>query len=196
MATITAISTDSGSSAADFTIQVRSDDGFALRVRGQAWTAVSGAGYIDPLDPSTIVYETGTGDSNTRGAITLAAGEYDLDFVTWEGGGGAWYEVTSATGTRLNAGEAQWLPLGSTAVVPDINTLNAIHLKTEASVANANIRDRGNVLPAMRNIIETAILAGGDPFSPTQPVSPGALSAVNALCGGDLPPVARASRPR
>lgn len=143
-----------------YTIQVRSDDGFALRVRGQAWSAVSGAGYIDPLDPSTIVYETGTGDANTRGAITLAAGQYDLDFVTWEGGGGAWYEVTSATGTRLNAGEAQWLPLGSDTVIPEINTLNAVHLKTEASVANANIRDRGNVLPAMRNIIETAILAG------------------------------------
>ena len=146
--------------AGTYTIQVRSDDGFAMRVRGQAWSAVSGAGYIDPLDASTLVYETGTGDANTRGAITLAAGQYDLEFVTWEGGGGAYYEVTSATGSRLNAGEAQWLPLGSTAVLPDINTLNAVHLKTDATVVNANIRDRGNVLPAMRNILEHAIQAG------------------------------------
>ncbi|RYD33061.1 MAG: hypothetical protein EOP86_14260, partial [Verrucomicrobiaceae bacterium] len=146
--------------AGEYTFQVHSDDGFALRVKGQSWVAADGAGYIDPLDPTTLVFETGTGDSNTRGLLNLAVGQYDVEFVTWEGGGGAFYEVTASTGSRLNAAQAQWLPLGSTASLPAINTLNAVRLKTDATVANANVRDRGKVLPAMRNIIEKAIADG------------------------------------
>ena len=145
----------------DYTFQVRADDGFALRIRGSAFSAVNGDGYIDPLDPSTIVFERGTGDANTRGVIRLAAGQHDVDFVTWEGGGGAYYEVTTATGARLTVGEArQWLPLGSNTFVPELNSVNAVSLKTPAQVANANLRDRGNVLPAMRAIIDKAIANG------------------------------------
>ncbi|MES2707880.1 MAG: hypothetical protein V4726_14905 [Verrucomicrobiota bacterium] len=144
----------------EYTIQVRSDDGFALRIKGRTFTAVNGAGYIDPLDSSTIVYEQGTGDSNTRGLVNLAVGEYDVEFVNWEGGSGAFYEVTSASGNRLNAGEAQWLPLGSSITLPVINTLNTVYLKTNAQVDNANIRDRGAVLPAMRAIMDANIAAG------------------------------------
>lgn len=146
--------------AGTYTIQVRSDDGFALRIPGQTWSEVAGAGYIDPLDPATLVFETGTGDSNTRGVITLAAGAYDVEFVNWEGAVGSYVEVTSATGTRLNAGEAQWLPLGSTATLPEINTVNAVHLKEPAAVANANFgraTGRQNNLPALRKLMEYAI---------------------------------------
>lgn len=146
--------------AGEYTIQVRSDDGFALRIQGQNWTSVAGAGYIDPLDPSTIVFELGTGDSNTRAVVNLPVGEYNVDFVNWEGGGGAFYEVTSASGVHLNAGEAQWTALGDPAVLPAINTLNAVYLKTNVQVDNANIRDRGGDLPAMRAIINKAIEDG------------------------------------
>lgn len=146
--------------AGDYTFQVHSDDGFALRVKGQTFTAVSGAGYIDPLDTSTLIYAIGTGDSNTRGVVNLAVGEYDVEFVHWEGGGGAFYEVTSASGSRLNPAEAQWLPLGSNTSLAAINTLNTVYLKTSAQVDNANIRDRGAVLPAMRAIMAANVAAG------------------------------------
>ncbi len=154
--------------AGTYTFQVRSDDGFALRVAGQSWSAVAGAGYIDPLDPSTLVYETGTGDSNTRGVITLAAGGYDVTLVNWEGTGGAFCEITSATGSRPNAGEAQWLPLGSTATLPEINTVNTLHLTAPAAVANANFgraTGRGNNLPALRKYLEYAIDNGTPPVA-------------------------------
>lgn len=144
----------------DYTIQVRSDDGFALRIKGQTFKAFNGDGYIDPLDSSTMVFERGTGDSNSRGVVTLAAGEYDVEFVNWEGASGAYYEVTSASGNRLNAGEAQWLPLGSATSLPAINTLNTVYLTAAgALVDNANIRDRAGVLPAMRAIMAANIEA-------------------------------------
>jgi len=141
----------------DYTIQVRGDDGFALRVRGGTFTAVNGDGYIDPADASTFVFERGTGDANTRAVIRLAAGEHDVEFVHWEGGGGACFEVTAATGARLTVGEAQWLPLGSNTFIPEVNSVNAVSLKAPATIANANLRNRGDVLPAMRAIIEKAI---------------------------------------
>lgn len=143
-----------------YTFQVRSDDGFALRIKNQAWTVVDGAGYIDPLDASTVIYETGTGDANTRAMLTLAAGQYDVDFIYWEGGGGAYCEITSATGNQLLAGGAQWLPLGSTDSRAEINTLNAVRMKADAAVTNINIHGRERTFPALRYMIDTAIEQG------------------------------------
>ena len=99
-------------SSGDWTIQVRSDDGFALRVVGQNFSSVNGAGQIDPLDSSTILFYGGTGDSNTRGVINLAAGTYDIEFLNWEGGGGAYYEVTTSKGAITNAEQTKFLAMG------------------------------------------------------------------------------------
>jgi len=97
-----------------WTIQVRSDDGFALRVKGQSFTSVNGLGQIDPIDPSTIFFYGGTGDANTRGVLNLSAGVYDIEFVNWEGGGGAYYEVTTAKGSYTDS-NAPCSAMGSTA---------------------------------------------------------------------------------
>ncbi len=136
-----------------YTIQVRGDDGFALRIKGQPWVKVSGDGYIDPLDPTALLFERGTGDANTRGVIDLPAGDHDVEFIHWEGDGGAYYEVTSATGERLNPGDAQWLPFGSTDSLPAIDATNAVYLEDYAGVHNQRLRNTVggyNVLPAMR----------------------------------------------
>lgn len=143
--------------AGDYTIQVRSDDGFALRIKGQPWVAMNGDGYIDPLDPTALVFERGTGDANTRGVVNLAAGEYDVEFVYWEGGGGAYFEVTSATGSRLTSDSAQWVAFGSSETVPELDTLNAVRLTGAADVRNQRLRNNAggtNVLPAMRYFID------------------------------------------
>lgn len=64
------------------------------------------------------------------------------------------------------------------------------------SVYNGHSIERKSVLNPIRVpdkplaigvLEETAILAGGDPFSPTEPVSPGTLSALNSLCSDSLP---------
>lgn len=87
--------------AGDYTFVMRGDDGAALRIRGQAWKSVTsgeGLARIAPGDPSTIFFPNPTGDANTRGVITLAPGEYDLDFVWFERGGGASVELYAAKG--------------------------------------------------------------------------------------------------
>jgi hypothetical protein len=142
-----------------YTIQVHSDDGFAMRIKGVPWVAVAGnadvnRAYIDPLDPTALIFERGTGDSNGLATINLAAGDYDVEFISFEGGGGSYYEVTATSGSALNGESAQWLPLGSTQDLPAINALNAVRLASPATVSNANTRDRGNALPAMRYIVD------------------------------------------
>jgi hypothetical protein len=88
-----------------WSFQFRSDDGAAMRLRRldgtcPTWDAAYGAGAIDPSDPCTLAFPAPTGDSNTRGSITLAAGVYDVEFVAYENGGGAYWEVSHAQGVH------------------------------------------------------------------------------------------------
>ncbi|MDB6135606.1 MAG: hypothetical protein JWM59_3849 [Verrucomicrobiales bacterium] len=141
--------------AGTYTFQVHSDDGFALRVVGQQFESVNGAGYMDPVDKSTMTFNVGTGDSNTRGVINLAAGEYDLEFVHFEGGGGAYYEVTSAQGAITDANGAQWTAVGDTAV-KGARAVDVVRLTGAATVANA-AKPGDNNLATATAAIETAI---------------------------------------
>lgn len=141
--------------AGTYTFQVHSDDGFALRVVGQEFQSVNGAGYLDPVDKSTMTFNVGTGDANTRGVITLAAGEYDLEFVHFEGGGGAYYEVTSAQGAITDANGAQWTAVGDT-TVKGARAADVVRLTGAATVANA-AKPGDNNLATATAAIETAI---------------------------------------
>ncbi|HNQ91088.1 MAG TPA: hypothetical protein PKM73_20940 [Verrucomicrobiota bacterium] len=110
--------------AGAYTFGVHSDDGFALRIRGQTWTSVSGNGQIAPGGiADTVTYQYGTGDSNTRAVITLAVGEYDLDFVFFEDGGGAFAELYAAKGEFINDDDAaKWQLVGAHRVaVPGVS---------------------------------------------------------------------------
>ncbi len=82
---------------------VQSDDGFALRIKGAQFINKSGGGLIDPADSRTLVFPGGTGNSNTRGLAQFpAAGQYVVEFLYFEGGGGAYNEVAWATGDFIN----------------------------------------------------------------------------------------------
>lgn len=144
--------------AGTYTFQVHSDDGFALRVVGQNFTSVNGAGYMDPVDNSTMVFRNGTGDSDTRGVITLAAGNYAVEFVHFEGGGGAFYEVTSAKGAITNANGAAWIAVGDTTVLA-ANAQDVVRLTAAATVTNANKTGDNNLATAVA-AVEAAITGG------------------------------------
>ena len=96
-----------------WTFGTHSDDGFALRVRDGsgnlvAWDSFSGNGTLDLSGRKNLSHPAPTGDSNTRGVITLQGGQnYDLEYVAYEDGGGTFWELYSAkapskTTTRLN----------------------------------------------------------------------------------------------
>ncbi|MES2466368.1 MAG: hypothetical protein V4675_03615 [Verrucomicrobiota bacterium] len=82
---------------------VQSDDGFALRIKGGSFINKSGGGLIDPSDSRTLTFLAGTGNSDTRGLYQFpAAGQYVVEFLYFEGGGGAYNEVAWATGDFIN----------------------------------------------------------------------------------------------
>ena len=92
----------------DYTVQIRSDDGFLMRFADpdNIFHTESGNGRIEMLYPSEISHENGTGDSNTRAAAFLTAGSHDLIFVWWEGGGGDHFEVSIVNGVEMDQNAA------------------------------------------------------------------------------------------
>lgn len=101
--------------AGTYTFNVHSDDGFAFRIRDAAFEKVGGNGTIDVQSNDTILHSGNTGDSNTRGVVQLEARDYDVEFMSWERGGGAFYELTSQKGDFATTGrdlQPQWLAVG------------------------------------------------------------------------------------
>ena len=122
--------------SSSYTFWGRGDDGFLLRVKAVAGAnpsfkqATNGDpnqanGRFEMSNPNELFFDAGTGDSNTRGIMFLAAGEYDLEYIQWEGGGGFWYELIAAAGEYPHGTEPPqgWRTVGyqtpaATIVVP------------------------------------------------------------------------------
>lgn len=105
---------------ADYTFNFRGDDGFMFRIKAAAgeqpkFIAVGGPGSVDAAAQNVIYFPTGTGDANTRGIVHLLAGVYELEYVTWEGVGGFFYQVSSAKGFFPNNEDTtDWRAVGYT----------------------------------------------------------------------------------
>ncbi len=93
----------------DYTFRVVSDDGYGLRVQGATFTGTAGAAAntIDPNDPSTALHPLQTGNSNAYLHCNFPApGDYPVDFVCNEIGGGAYQEISWAPGTFTNTNQS------------------------------------------------------------------------------------------
>ena len=96
-----------------YTFRVRSDDGFAVKMPGRIWSAASGLGEIDTFDPSTLVFNDPTADSDTRGTINLEAGPQEIILVSFERAGGYYFELTATVGEALLSGQSlEWRLVG------------------------------------------------------------------------------------
>jgi hypothetical protein len=100
----------------DWTIGVHSDEGFALRFIGATFDSASGRGERDENFPEFLVSPNNTTDSNTRGVLrNIAAGTYEIEFISWERVGSAYYEVYAAEGAFTEDLESdQWQLIGAT----------------------------------------------------------------------------------
>jgi hypothetical protein len=90
------------------------------------------------MDPETLIYSAGTGDANTLGVINLPAGDHNVEFVHWERGGGAYYELTSAKGDFSGGGPAQWLAVGDASELPASTLRPIVSLNGPLVVGNLN----------------------------------------------------------
>jgi hypothetical protein len=95
---------------------VHTDEGFALRFVGAPFESVSGGAVRDDNFPEFMVAPNNTTDSNARGILrNVAAGTYDIEFISWERVGAAFYEVYAAEGAFLEDAETdQWQLIGAT----------------------------------------------------------------------------------
>jgi hypothetical protein len=143
-----------------YTFNVHSDDGFALRVLSQKsggslaqhkFSTVRN-GQLDT--DGTLVYMGPTGDSNTQGVINLAPGTYDIEYLSWEDGGGAFWEVSTAKGDFVNgrAAPPRWLALGDSTLLPQSGPFpQAARLTAPATVKNFGFQtDIGTLISTYR----------------------------------------------
>jgi hypothetical protein len=165
------------------TFNVRSDDGFAMRILSQATPASplvqhkfksARTGNVD--EDGSLVFAAPTGDSNTQGVIDLAPGTYDIEFTAFENGGGAFWEVSTQKGDFIDAatGIPNWLLLGDSSSVPQQGITQAAKLTANVTVrtfdtpvAGLLIADtvstfRGNPTPVQTGSFDTTIVYDGD----------------------------------
>ncbi len=100
-----------------YTISVRSDDGFGLRVVGTPFTSVHGGnpGATDFVmfdTDGSMLHNTDTGDSNARGVIELTEGQHQIEMMLFERGGGARWEITASDGAHPELATGNWQNLG------------------------------------------------------------------------------------
>lgn len=125
-----------------YTFGVHSDDGCALRIAGQAWVSQNGSGIIDPMDPSTLFTPAGT--ANFRGVVQLTAGEYDMEFISFQDGGASGHELYAVSGSVINDIDSQdWTLVGHLSLgsykVPGILELAGTNFLVRTSAPGANM---------------------------------------------------------
>ena len=197
--------------AGDYTFNFRGDDGFMCRIKAESgadptFADVSGPGSVDVGHKNIVFFPVGTGDANTRAIIQLSAGVYHLEYVTWEGGGGFWYQVSYAKGFFPNNEDTNaWRPVGFEAAqftdlvypvmvgnwtvlsTPPNSTIGGTLAGADAAVDAALVADAAaatSLWPAINfqdpELPSTSRLAGDSPWPRNTPADPD-----NGITGDD-----------
>ena len=90
----------------DYTFGFATDDGARLRIKGAVFSSSTRLNQNNPANPAhrgdTLSYPDNTGDSSTLGVAHLTPGSYEVEFISWELGGGAFTEVIAARGVKTS----------------------------------------------------------------------------------------------
>jgi hypothetical protein len=84
-----------------YTFGTNSDDGFRLTIAGQRFEQVFGQGGTVATASGALEFPNGRGaGESSLGTIFLVAGDYDIQMLNWEGGGGASVELYASPGAK------------------------------------------------------------------------------------------------
>jgi hypothetical protein len=83
-----------------YTFGVNSDDGFRLTIGGQRFEGAFGQAGTSIDANGSLQFTAGRGVDNSLGTIFLKAGDYPIQMVNWEGGGGAAVELYASPGAK------------------------------------------------------------------------------------------------
>ena len=128
-----------------YTIQVHSDDGFALQLPGRPFTASTGG----QREGDILFYPGNTDDTNAFGVVDLPAGPQELKFFMWEHNAGAYWEISTAQGDRPK--QARYLAIGDSSVLNAVVEAAPVRLTTNVTIANVTESNGGAA-----NDLETA----------------------------------------
>src|SRR6267142_1384850 len=82
-----------------YTFGVNSDDGFSVIIRGKSFSNPAGQAGTS-TDGGIFNFNSGRGAQDSLAQVTLEEGDYDIQLVNWEGGGGASVEFFVTKGAQ------------------------------------------------------------------------------------------------
>jgi hypothetical protein len=139
----------------DYTFGFSTDDGARLRIKGAVFSSSTRLDPGNPANPAhrgDTSYPGNSGDSRTLGVTHLTPGSYDVEFITWEVGGGSFAEVIAAHGAKtvVDSSFALLSPLLFTDTRPNISIARV--------PASANVRLNWSASPCYRLQSATNVL--------------------------------------
>jgi hypothetical protein len=169
----------------EYTFGIHSDDGFGFRIFGATFSAVYGAGIIDPGAYNSVGHPGDTGDSNTRAVTTLQPGDYDIEFFWWERGGGDFGELYAAKGNfAADADTDTWRLVGGEEGLPLVGppTASAIRITEVTKLTDpASVRLTFTVNPGESYIAQYSLDLKAPWTNIGTPVTPAAGAATATL---------------
>lgn len=92
-----------------YTFGVNSDDGFSVIIRDKSFVNGTNASTVGGI----FTFNAGRGASDSFAQVDLPEGDYDIQFATWEGGGGAAAEFFVAKGALTSFDNRKFALVGS-----------------------------------------------------------------------------------
>ena len=99
-----------------YTFGVNSDDGFRLTIGGRRFEQAFGQAGTEINANGALQFPAGRGVNDSLGTIFLAAGDYPIQMLSWEGGGGGAVELYASSGTHTAFNPATFNLVGNAAI--------------------------------------------------------------------------------
>lgn len=134
-----------------YTFGVNSDDGFRVTIGGQRFEAAFGqAGTVINAN-GALEFPAGRGVADSLGTIFLAAGDYPIQMLNWEGGGGAAVELYASPGAKTAFDTATFNLVGNGAITGSTGRNRVLGVGTWTLKEYTGVANVTDVLTAGRN---------------------------------------------